>query len=46
MADMVNLTIDGKKVCVPSNYTVLKAAEEAGIYIPRLCWSMGLGENN
>ena len=44
MADMVNLTIDGKKVCVPSNYTVLKAAEEAGIYIPRLCFLEGIHE--
>lgn len=44
MANMVNLTIDGKKVCVPSDYTVLKAAEEAGIYIPRLCFLEGIHE--
>lgn len=44
MADMVNITIDGKLVTVPSDYTVLKAAEEAGIYIPRLCFLEGIHE--
>ncbi len=44
MANMVNITIDGKKITVPSNYTVLKAAEEAGIFIPRLCFLEGLHE--
>ena len=34
---MVSLTIDGKKVEVPEGTTVLRAAEMAGIDIPRLC---------
>ena len=36
--DKVNLTIDGIKVSVPANYTVLEAAREAGINIPTLCY--------
>ena len=35
--NMVNLTIDGVSVSVPSSYTVL-AAKEAGIKIPTLCY--------
>ena len=39
MADnMVNVTIDGVKVSVPSSYTVLEAARAAGIKIPTLCF--------
>ena len=34
----VNLTIDGIKVCVPDNYTVLEAAREAHVNIPTLCY--------
>ncbi len=34
----VNLTIDGVKVCVPANYTVLEAAREANVNIPTLCY--------
>lgn len=34
---MVTLTIDGKSVTVPPGTTVLKAALDAGIDIPRLC---------
>lgn len=34
---MISLTIDGKKVEVPSGTTVLRAAEKAGITIPTLC---------
>ncbi len=34
----VTLTIDGIKVTVPSNYTVLEAAREANINIPTLCY--------
>ncbi len=34
----VNLTIDGIKVTVPANYTVIEAAREAGINIPTLCY--------
>jgi len=35
---MVNITIDGIEIQVPSNYTVLQAAQEAGIHIPTLCY--------
>ncbi|MDL2287089.1 [FeFe] hydrogenase, group A [Eubacteriales bacterium OttesenSCG-928-G02] len=34
----VNITIDGIKVTVPSNYTVLEAARYANINIPTLCY--------
>ena len=34
----VNITIDGIKVMVPADYTVLEAAKEAKIYIPTLCY--------
>ena len=36
--DMVTLTIDGQKVTVPANSTVLEAAEACGIHIPTLCY--------
>ncbi len=41
---MVHLTIDGRYVEVPAHYTVLKAAEVAGIRIPRLCFLEGIHE--
>ncbi len=34
----VTLTIDGIKVTVPENYTILEAAREANINIPTLCY--------
>ena len=34
---MVQITIDGKQIEVPEGTTVLRAAERAGIKIPRLC---------
>jgi NADP-reducing hydrogenase subunit HndD len=34
----VNLTINGVKVTVPANYTILEAAREANINIPTLCY--------
>lgn len=37
-AKMVNLTINGIKVEVPSDYTILQAAEKAGVKIPTLCY--------
>lgn len=40
----VRLFIDGIPVEVPSNYTVLKAAKEAGINIPTLCYLEGINE--
>ncbi|MBQ8300054.1 MAG: iron hydrogenase small subunit [Clostridia bacterium] len=35
--EKVNITIDGVKMEVPSTYTILDAAREAGIDIPTLC---------
>jgi formate dehydrogenase major subunit len=34
---MVQITINGKQMEVPEGTTVMRAAEMAGIYIPRLC---------
>ena len=34
---MVNLTIDGKKICVHEGTTIMKAAASVGIMIPHLC---------
>ncbi|QGG48432.1 NADH-dependent [FeFe] hydrogenase, group A6 [Heliorestis convoluta] len=36
--DTVNLTIDGRKVTVPANTTVLEAAKKLKIKIPTLCY--------
>ncbi len=36
--NMINLTIDGIKVTVPADYTVLEAAKAAKINIPTLCY--------
>lgn len=33
----VHIVIDGQSLTVPSNYTVLQAAESAGIKVPTLC---------
>ncbi|MBR6879929.1 MAG: [Clostridiales bacterium] len=41
---MVNVTIDGKSVCVPEGTTILKAAASVGIDIPTLCYWEGLNE--
>ena len=41
---MVNLTIDHKKVCVPEGTTIMDAAKEAGIPIPKLCYLKGINE--
>ena len=40
----VNLTIDGIKVEVPANYTILEAAREAHINIPTLCYLKDVNE--
>ena len=42
----VNITIDGKQLQVPENYTVLQAAEEIGINIPRLCFLKDINETS
>ena len=36
--DMVNITIDGRKLQAPKSYTVLQAAKAAGINVPSLCY--------
>jgi len=36
---MINITIDGKKIQVEKDTTILDAAQKAGIYIPTLCHS-------
>ncbi|MBI9010186.1 MAG: iron hydrogenase small subunit [Tenericutes bacterium] len=38
--------IDGKACSVPSNMTILKAAESIGISIPRLCFLEGIHEQS
>ncbi len=42
MADTFTFTIDGVEVTATKGQTILQAAEEAGIYIPRLCYMEGL----
>lgn len=42
--EKVTLTINGIQVQVPSNYTVLEAAKEAGIDIPTLCYLKDINE--
>lgn len=34
----VNLTIDGNKISVPADFTIMQAADAAGVHIPRLCY--------
>jgi NADH-quinone oxidoreductase subunit G len=41
-ADLVNLTIDGVEVAVPKGTLIIRAAETAGIEIPRFCDHPGL----
>ena len=36
--DMVNVTIDGRKLQVPKSATVLTAAKASGINVPSLCY--------
>ncbi len=42
--NMVNVTIDGVQVSVPSSYTILEAARAAGIKVPTLCYLKGVNE--
>ncbi len=39
----ITLTIDGQKVTVPHGTTILKAAEQAGVKIPTLCFLENVG---
>jgi NADP-reducing hydrogenase subunit HndD len=38
MPDSITLMIDEKEVSVPEGTTILKAAEQAGIHIPTICF--------
>jgi iron-only hydrogenase group A len=38
MSKMITLTIDDKQVTVPEGTTIMQAAQELGIHIPRLCY--------
>ncbi len=42
--EMVNITIDTRKIQVPNNYTVLEAARHANIDIPTLCFLKDINE--
>jgi len=44
MDRLVNVSIDKIQVAVPESATVLKAAEAAGIAVPRLCFLEGIHE--
>ena len=41
---MVNATINGIAVAVPEGTTIMEAAEQIGIQIPRLCYLKGINE--
>ena len=41
---MVNLTIDGRKITVKENTTIMEAAAQNGIPIPKLCYLKGINE--
>jgi len=38
MSDTIHLTVDGLEIAGRKGQSILQAAEDAGIYIPRLCW--------
>lgn len=38
MSERINLTIDGQSVIVPAGTTILKAAQQAGIVVPTICY--------
>ena len=42
--EMVNITIDTRKIQVPQTYTVLEAAKSANIAIPTLCFLKDINE--
>lgn len=44
--DKITLTINGQQVTVPSDYSVMHAAEELGIEIPRLCFLKDINETS
>ena len=42
--EMVTLSINGKSISVPKDYTILQAARSAGIDIPTLCYLKDINE--
>lgn len=42
MSDEITIYIDGKEIMARPDQTVMQAADEAGIYIPRLCYHKDL----
>jgi len=42
MNDLIEIEIDGKKIQAKPQQTVIQAADEAGIYIPRFCYHKNL----
>jgi len=42
MSDPITLNIDGREIQGTAGQSILEAAEDAGVYIPRLCWLKGL----
>ena len=46
MENLVKITINNQTVEVPSNYTIMQAADSVGIDIPRLCYLKGINENS
>jgi iron-only hydrogenase group A len=44
--EKVTITINGQEITVPKDYTVMRAAEELGIDIPRLCFLKDINETS
>jgi [NiFe] hydrogenase diaphorase moiety small subunit len=38
MSGRITLTIDGREIEAAAGQTIMEAADESGVYIPRLCW--------
>ncbi len=38
----IPLTVDGRRIEARPGQTILEATDEAGVYVPRLCWMKGL----
>lgn len=44
--EKVTIKINGQEITVPKNYTVMQAADELGITIPRLCFLKDINETS
>ena len=42
MSDTISITVDGNQIPAKPDQTIIDAADDAGIYIPRLCHKPGL----